>query len=813
MTFDTRFLANIDPAFIGATYLDLGRWPDSVEDYEMLAEAIILRLCRYDEHRAYHTSLVGPKLKTRGGAPVKVGKRRYNVRNRADTRRNLYGAGIDSKNSAWISPERKAAVVESADSPYGGGEVEKWLNQLEVSYGIAAPSGNEGTSEGFPATSGAAAKLPSAFDSNNLIILDEPVAPPPSRTVAEKENGRLPSHSQSLLDLDDPFVASAPVPALVTFPIGPLKPHGLNGSTISASKSRSAGHHLVDIQPQENGRVGSVGAASKRNVSKDSVATHASTARKSTARPEAAAAQLAAWFILDINTSVRDLVATAPCLRGKVSLRADLGRILITGMDYTALAFNGPGSASNGWKKDALLHILNRGSRCATGHVVSFTKMLTQDGDDIEYMLGTTDIATGKQLWRCEATERVVYSFHCVSKGQSFFIDLEAHEDGSKFNYSLRTKQDDKAPIWVHCTLRSWDARIIMSHVDTYALEAEYGDFAKSFVDSFAVTLPQDNHPHVQVGVHRGFGVSVESMRINTFFRFLSADERSYLDIAEVEETIFKACSPLSGTANAVKGPSSPEEWMLYTVDPKRSPTEVRNSEERGMPTFWYEASVRSVVAEKEMAANHTTSLGEKAPWDFAKFSELGVIASICKPALRMVQMMDTVGAHNDNHQAAKLVLPRENTEEVPGANYFTKRDSSASSSASRPRIPLSSPATLVQPLGPPGVVTHRASSRGFPTPPSTAPSPMPIAARIAAAAAASPAQKRGEALVTPSNNQNIINAFAPGAANGGGGGFGVTAPRAASRNRPQGRRDPSSTGSDASRGPVASYKPPTQFW
>lgn len=816
MTFDTRFLANIDPAFIGATYLDLGRWTDSVEDYEMLAEAITLRLCRYDENRACHTSLIGPKLKSRAGVPVKVGKRRYTVRNRATSRKNLYGVGIGSKKSACISPEKRDTLEKPVESPYGGGEVEKWLNQLEESYGIATPSDNHRAGTGSSGITGATGKPPSALGSPDLIVFDESVDPPTSPTAGMKENAASPSQSQSLLDLDDPFIASEPASVPVAFPLGSLKRQAGNLSTKSASKTRNAVHPLVEdnVEAHEQVRAGVAGPASKRDASKDSAATHASTTGKATSRHETSAAQLAPWFILELNTNVRDLLVAGPYLRGKVSLRADLGRILITGLDYTALVFNGPGSESNGWKKDTVLRILNHGSSGSTGQGVTFTKMLTQHGDDIEYMLATTDIATGKQLWNSEATERVLYSFNCVSKGQSFLMDLQADESGSKFCYSLRTKQDDKAPIWVHCTLRSWDARIVMSHVDTYALEMTHGDFARSFVDSFSVTLSQDNRPHVRIGIHRGFGVSVESMRINTGFRFLSTDQKSYLEITEVEETVFKACGRVSKATNQVSGLEDPEDWMFYTVDVKRVPTDVQESEERGMPTFWYEASIRSVVAEEVMAVNQTIVLGEKAPWDFARLSELGVIASICKPALRMVQIMDSVGANNDNHQAAKLVLPRENTQEVPGANYFTKRDSSASSSASRARMPMSSAATLVQPSAPPGVVVGRQSSRGCPTPPSTAPSPVPITTRIAAAAAdTSPVRQRGETLVPPSNNQNIANAFSPGATNGGGAGFGVAAPRAPSRTRAAGRGVPSSTGSDASRGPVASYKPPAQFW
>jgi len=799
MTFDTRFLANIDPAFIRATYLDLGRWTDSFEDYEMLAEAITVRLCRYDEHRGYHTSLVGPKLKPRDHGRLKVGDRRYNFPARSVA--HLYGAGIASKNPVWVSPERQYVGLQAVDSPYGEAMVERWLDQYEPSDGNRAATDNQ-------------VNGPSALDDENLIIFEEAAPSLPSGPDGGKANARLPSQTQSLLEIDDPFVSSESASTSVMFPMGPLKPKPQNASTLTVSKNRYAGPPLVevDVQEKENDRAGSARAGSMRDASRGSAATKGVISTKSTARPDTAVAQLPGWFIQDTTTAVANLVAAGPYLRGKVGLRADLGRILITGMDYTALAFNASGSASNGWTKDTLLRHLNAGSGRGTGPSVIFTRMLSQDGEDIEHMLTTTDIATGQRLWKSEATERVVYSFHCISQGESFFVDLEADKRSAKFNYSLRTKQDDKSPIWIHCTLRSWDARIIMSHVDTHALEAKYGEFARSFVDSFAVTLPQNNYPQIQIGVHRGFGVSVESMRINSHFRFLSTDEKSYLNITEVEETVFKP-STIPATAKSANGMTSPEEWMFYIVNPKRTASDVRESEERGMPALWYEASITSVAADMELGHNANLPLGGKAPWNYDKLSGLGVVASIVKPALRMVQTMDTVGARNDNRQAAKLVLPRENTQEVPGATYLTKRDSSACSSSSQPRIPLSSPVALVQHAGPPGVVVGRASSHGCPTPPSTVPSPMPAVGGTVTAAA-SPAQRRGEAVGISRNNQNIVNAFAPGPENGGGGGgFGVTAPRAVSCTRPQGRRDPSSAGSEASRGPAAPYKPPNQFW
>jgi hypothetical protein len=501
-------------------------------------------------------------------------------------------------------------------------------------------------------------------------------------------------------------------------------------------------------------------------------------------------------------------------LRGKVDLRADLGRILITGMDYTGLAFNPPGTQSNGWKMDTLLQLLNQGSHRVASHSVAFTRMLSQCGADIESLLTTIDIATGQGLWKAqtEAHESVFYSFHCVSKGESFFLDVEADKNAGKFDYALRSGRDDSEPVWIHCTLRSWDVRVVMSQANTQLLEAKHGEFARSLIDCFVVTLPQDRHPQVQIGVYRKFGVSVESMRINTRFRVLSTDGKSYLDITEVEETVFKAGG---FHPDIVKSTSTAyNDWMFYTITPKRTRSGVHNSEEQGLPTLWYEASVRSVEAEKMMAANRSMALGEKANWDFGKLSELGAVASLVKPALRMVQTMDGVGAHNNNHQTNKLVLPPRNIEATPGANYVSGGDSSASRSASQLRAPLSTPAPVVQLPGPPGTVGFRPPSGSYSTPSRAGPSGMSVGARPAAHYDAfTPGQNRVGAMNTPGSGRSTSNPSVQGAS-AANSDFGVASVRAPSQSAQRGRGGGrSSASSETSRAPTASYRPPDQFW
>ena len=137
MTFDTRYLSNIDPKLVKATFLDF-QATDAPQDYLMLAESITIRLCRYDPDRGCHISYVGPKLKPRLGSVGKVGKRRYSP----GTVSSFYGAGLGPKRSMFKSPESNSAGMQSPTSPFEGDDVAKWLGGFEKLYGLFKTAGS-----------------------------------------------------------------------------------------------------------------------------------------------------------------------------------------------------------------------------------------------------------------------------------------------------------------------------------------------------------------------------------------------------------------------------------------------------------------------------------------------------------------------------------------------------------------------------------------------------------------------------------------------------------------------------------------------
>ena len=361
-------------------------------------------------------------------------------------------------------------------------------------------------------------------------------------------------------------------------------------------------------------------------------------------------------FAQKMDDAIRQLVAKGPYLPGKITLRADFGRVLLRGIDESALNFRAEGSRSNGWP----LEILSQRLRECKG--TSFTKILTTDGVDVEYLVGIRDARTGQLLWNPEPTNRTIYSFACTAgqgnkNKEQFFLDIDGTEGA--FIYALRGKNEDKAPISVHGLLRNWDFRVVMSHTNVAELENKFGPFARSLVANLQVTLSSEtDDPRLRWGIHDDFHVAVNHMRTLTKWRFMSRDGESHLDITEVLENDVQGCKS-SPDMNGRNG------WFMQMAQLYKGANRGR-LERLGFPDRWYEASVTSAVAEDMLCQNESLCFAARADWDFESLKDAGALNAILKPALRMLQEMDSVGAGNDNRQAGTVKLPRPNNTFVP---------------------------------------------------------------------------------------------------------------------------------------------------
>ncbi|AEO53254.1 hypothetical protein MYCTH_2114188 [Thermothelomyces thermophilus ATCC 42464] len=359
-------------------------------------------------------------------------------------------------------------------------------------------------------------------------------------------------------------------------------------------------------------------------------------------------------FLKEIEAAIAKLLLLGPYRRGKLAVRAELGRIILEKVDRSGLAFNNATTPSNGWMKAQLLRNLN--NDFGGSHNISFTKILSTYGCDVEDMVNLQ--VNGTRLWE-EIPSRVwiTYSFHCglrSGKGLSrFIVDIEDRDPkSSQFSYSIRLfdgaeSADKPMPVYVHAICRHWDLRITMTHTKTDELEEMYGAFAKDLLRSLSVVRNEQGSLEVRFAVPAEAPADVHAVRVLTKWRYPSADRKSALEITEILQLVTDSYSegPYSGTAwNTYEGKRS-RPWSQRITREKRDKGEVPR---------WYEAAVVSLELEDLFQQNAFLKIGEKAGWDATDVRNRGIFPSIYSPALQMVRQIDHVGRLDDNHLSQK---------------------------------------------------------------------------------------------------------------------------------------------------------------
>ncbi|KAL2166452.1 hypothetical protein VTG60DRAFT_2760 [Thermothelomyces hinnuleus] len=359
-------------------------------------------------------------------------------------------------------------------------------------------------------------------------------------------------------------------------------------------------------------------------------------------------------FLKEIEAAIAKLLLLGPYRRGKLAVRAELGRIILEKVDRSGLAFNNATTPSNGWTKAQLLRNLN--NDFGGSHNISFTKILSTYGCDVEDMVNLQ--VNGTRLWE-EIPSRVwiTYSFHCglrSEKGLSrFIVDIEDRDPkSSQFSYSIRLfdgaeSADKPMPVYVHAICRHWDLRITMTHTKTDELEEMYGAFAKNLLRSLSVVRNEQGSLEVRFAVPAEAPSDVQAVRVLTKWRYPSADRKSALEITEILQLV---TDPYS------EGPYSGAAWNTYEGKRSRpwSQRITREKRDNGEVPRWYEAAVVSLELEDIFQQNAFLKIGEKASWDATDVRNRGIFPSIYSLALQMVRHIDHVGRLDDNHLSQK---------------------------------------------------------------------------------------------------------------------------------------------------------------
>ncbi|CAK7214968.1 hypothetical protein SEUCBS140593_002369 [Sporothrix eucalyptigena] len=490
-----------------------------------------------------------------------------------------------------------------------------------------------------------------------------------AQTKPQGGPGKVETEAAQLIDVFD----DKPVPAVVAEASSKLPP--VPEQTDLLIEIDSSDHH-----PSSPPRLPTSPSQSQKNQpvpnslnGKTRSAAHSGSARMSKALVRRST------FASSLCHSIGRLMADLPFSRGRIRLQVELGRLYIMDANPEGLAFNAPGEPATGWPPTEITTRLD--AICVSPESIVFSRALTLFANDMESVLGLNASVLSQNMltngsgsiidgdgsgFPCNSLpdwafheKRIVYEFKCqrvYKKGNAgskaaspFVIEIDGTKPGA-FTYAIRSVEDTRPPIWIHCIRRHWDARVSVSFSQTDKLEAEYGDFARELLRSLVVPPGPITNPKFQFAYdHRetkkggqSFSTMVLSARIRNIGRFVSADQQSYLDVswnwlmALVKRPGKEGAT--SGTMHATPAPDNPS---------------------RGQFTSWYEASIVSAEAEAAFRENETLPAGGMAAWGTVGTAALDeIFESAFNPALQLVKKMDGVGVLVDNGQAERTWTP-----------------------------------------------------------------------------------------------------------------------------------------------------------
>ncbi|CAK7246062.1 MAG: hypothetical protein STHCBS139747_007684 [Sporothrix thermara] len=642
---DARYMAHVNDTMLTSTIFDPSQYPTEALLEKMyssaFAKGVCLRICEVDHFKRIEVSLFGPRSPPMFNDQVRKWPLWFK---RAEYTPKIPG----------VTAPKKAQ--DPAPAPVKGPVVKLIESKPETNLIEAKPAGDKQANAGDLAVKGKCENKPQ----------DGPVTPKANSETVKLIDIFDDSPAQPTMAVPPSAPAPAPQTSAVVASSAPAAPLEQDNMLIQIDNSppRPVSPPLPqDIKPasaaQEKGKGHSVAPSLHARVSKALV-------RRST-------------FTSNLCSAIGRLMSDLPYSKGRIRLQVELGRVYIMDANPEGLAFNMPGEAAAGWPQSEITTRLD--TICVSPESIVFSRALTLFANDLESVLGLNANATaqglltnvpssildgddsdGQKTSRPEWSfheKRIVYEFKCqrlylksngVIKATSpFVVEVDGTEPGA-FTYAIRSVEDTRPPIWIHCIRRHWDARVSVSYSQTDKLEAEYGDFVRELLRSMVVPPGPITSPRFHFSYdHReakkdsqSYSTMVLSARIRNVGRFVSADQQSFLDVSW-NWLMALAKRPSKDSASA---------GTIYATPAPDNPT-------RGMFTSWYEASVVSAEAEAAFRENETLVPGEMAAWGGIGATALDeMYESAFHPALRLVQKMDGVGVLVDNGQGERQWMP-----------------------------------------------------------------------------------------------------------------------------------------------------------
>lgn len=181
-------------------------------------------------------------------------------------------------------------------------------------------------------------------------------------------------------------------------------------------------------------------------------------------------------FLESVEPGLRSILSQMRSHGGKLTLKAELGRLIIAKKIDTTLIY----ADDNSYSCD-----LTAAQRILSSARVEFTNMVITLPREAQFVLEMTD-GKGQRMWKDQPTTtwpKVRYLFCCRDK--KIDTEFEVEMDGESHGFEVKSLPYTFGVINAHGTLRNWDWRIVGEGSES--LGSKYKDWAQDFVQSISI--------------------------------------------------------------------------------------------------------------------------------------------------------------------------------------------------------------------------------------------------------------------------------------------------------------------------------------
>ncbi|KAK7969291.1 hypothetical protein PG988_008364 [Apiospora saccharicola] len=396
------------------------------------------------------------------------------------------------------------------------------------------------------------------------------------------------------------------VPASVSWLLPPLAP----GKQIVDGEQKSRRFHATMDQR----------APSKRSQNRQA---QSSTTQKPDPNPE---------VIGKVSNKLVKILEPLRMFQGAVSLKAELGRFIFTNVNYAHISLPHDGRGTPRRKSPADMETsLDRHS---DDRALIFTKIISLSGGDMNYIDDLREPGDASSpMWK-PSRKSVIYEFRCLTstvdkKSRAcFIVDVNAED----FSFQLRPdpKDSSQGGVFMHCLGRTFD---IQFTVDTAPYLSDTSRaFAQELVDSLTVKINGTGVPELSFINHGDWHAVVRTVRIRRTAVYSSTKYQCELEITQVGD--------MRHVVETVKGKVN---YLIATEGDPRP--------DLGIFPVFYEACIKSTVAQRAFAENKTLEFAEEVEWTGKDLKAADVFKDLVTSATDLVKQMDAVGYWCDNQQ------------------------------------------------------------------------------------------------------------------------------------------------------------------